>query len=109
MGVVMQTWHMLYLRCQAVRWVDDEPFPGLVEVRFVDADGREWSFVDKAAVFEDADRLSRSANYPVPVEIRCETVGGDVDPVIVSVAPWGLESVEGRAEFKVRADQLAVR
>jgi hypothetical protein len=32
---------------QVVRWVADEPQPGLVEAQLTDSDGRIWSFIDK--------------------------------------------------------------
>ncbi|MEU6987362.1 hypothetical protein ABZ946_28715 [Streptomyces sp. NPDC046324] len=31
---------------------------------------------------------------------------GTADTVNISVAPWGLESLDGRIEFEARADQL---
>jgi hypothetical protein len=41
--------------CQVVRWVADEPRPGLVEAQLTDSDGRVWSFTDKEPT---AGRLS---------------------------------------------------
>ncbi|WP_406404785.1 hypothetical protein OH805_37035 [Streptomyces sp. NBC_00879] len=105
---------MVFLRCEAVRWVDDEPQPGLVEVRFTDAHNQQWTFVEKWPVFADRNRLTPDSTYPVAVEILCDTLADDdssatADTVKVSVAPWGLESLEGRVEFEVRADQLSAR
>ncbi|MQY15131.1 hypothetical protein SRB5_53090 [Streptomyces sp. RB5] len=31
---------------------------------------------------------------------------GTADTVKISVAPWGLQSLDGRIEFEVQADQL---
>ncbi|WP_329189436.1 hypothetical protein [Actinacidiphila glaucinigra] len=45
---------MPFLRCRIVRRVDDEPQPGLVEVRFTDAHDRQWVFVEKSAVVSEA-------------------------------------------------------
>jgi hypothetical protein len=39
------------LRCEAVRWVSDDPFPGWLEVTFTDAEGHLWKVFDKPAVF----------------------------------------------------------
>lgn len=102
---------MAFLSCEAVRWVDDEPQPGLVEVRFTDAHQQQWAFIDKWPVFTDGDDLAPDAHYPVEVVILCDILNADdttntSDTVRISVSPWGLESLEGRVEFEVRADQL---
>ncbi|MFG2751982.1 hypothetical protein [Streptomyces xanthophaeus] len=98
---------MAFLRCEAVRWVDDEPQPGLVEVRFTDAHQRQWTFIDKWPVFT-GDDLTPNSLYPVVVGVLCDVLTADdtASTVTISVAPWGLESLEGDIEFEVRADQL---
>ncbi|MEV0491184.1 hypothetical protein [Streptomyces atratus] len=101
---------MVFLRCEAVRWVDDEPRPGLVEVRFTDACNQQWTFIDKWPVFS-GENLHPNSSYPVKVGILCDILAsgnssGSADTVKISVAPWGLEPLEGRVEFEVRADQL---
>ena len=45
------------------------------------------------------------------IKVLCDMLGdGDSPPtaetVVISIAPWGLESVDGSIEFEVRADQL---
>lgn len=102
---------MIRLRAQAVRWVCDEPFPGLVEVQFTDAAGRCWSLVDKAPVFDTDGGLGPDSAFPVPIGVACVIRGDggsteDGDLVTVSTAPHGVESAEGRDEFTVRRDQL---
>jgi hypothetical protein len=44
-----------YVHAEAVRWVDLE-WPGWIEVHLREADGTVASLVDKAAIFDDADR-----------------------------------------------------
>jgi hypothetical protein len=101
---------MMYLRGQAIRWVSDEPFPGLVEVSMTDARGHRWTFVDKSAVFSAL--LSAETSYRVPVEIGCELVGSEVgadgrEIVVVSTdRPWGIESTDGQTRFAVTRAQL---
>jgi hypothetical protein len=98
-----------YVEAQAVRWVGDEPFPGVVEVELTDADGREWRFVDKSAIFDRDSVLGPSARYPISLRIACTVVERGEDRVVISTAePWGVESVERQSEFVVRPDQLAV-
>ncbi|MEU8825302.1 hypothetical protein [Streptomyces sp. NPDC048636] len=102
---------MPFLHCEAVRWVGDEPFPGLVEVCFTDAHHQQRSVIDKAPVFDDSDALTPTADYPVTVNVLCDILQRTAShsatrTVTVSLAPWGLESVDGDVEFQVRADQL---
>lgn len=99
------------LRCEAVRWVDDEPQPGLVEVVFTDADGHRRSLVDKVTVFDDADRISPHSPFPVPVDVRCEVISdaGESGTQVVTIStarPWGLETPDGHSEFRVLPQQL---
>lgn len=101
---------MPFLRCRIVRWVDGEPQPGLVEVRFTDAHGRGWSFVEKSAVVSSAG-LSSGSDHPIETAILCDVLSGDAadttEAVRISLAPWGLESVDGHTEFDVRPGQLS--
>ena len=55
----------------------DEPWPGLVEARLTDSDGRVWSFTDKEPIFcsEEVGRLSR---FPVAAVIRCQVIGREI-------------------------------
>lgn len=65
-------------RCRIVRWVDDEPRPGLVEVRFTDAHDRQRVFVERSAVVSEA-HLSSGSRYPVDAGILCDTLNGDAE------------------------------
>ncbi|QIY58772.1 hypothetical protein HEP86_35240 [Streptomyces sp. RPA4-5] len=99
------------LRCEAVRWVDDEPFPGIVEVQFIDAEGQRWSLIDKSPIFAEFDELTPDSVYPVKVAVRCviqddvETLAGD-EVVTVSTSPDGVTTPDGRDTFAVRTSQL---
>lgn len=102
---------MVELRCEAVRWVDDEPWPGVVEVQFTDAAGRRWSLVDKAPVFAAMGELGPDSAYPVWVTVSCviaDVVGlpQDNGVVTVSTSPHGVSTPDGHEEFAVRSDQL---
>ncbi|WP_433892476.1 hypothetical protein [Streptomyces sp. CA-111067] len=101
---------MIELRCQAVRWVDDEPWPGVVEVQFTDAAGRRWSLFDKAPIFTAMGELGPGATYPVQVGVACVVVDSGLpqkdDDVIVSTAPHGVSTPDGRDQFTVRRHQL---
>ncbi|BFV56298.1 hypothetical protein KCMC57_up14020 [Kitasatospora sp. CMC57] len=99
------------LRCEAVRWVDDEPWPGVVEVQFTDATGRCWSLVDKAPIFAAMGELGPDSAYPVEVTVACVVAEGHGLPendevVTVSTSPDRVTTPDGREEFAVRRDQL---
>jgi hypothetical protein len=96
-----------YVHARAVRWVSDEPFPGVVEIQLTDADGRDWSFVDKSPVFDQDGVLGPSAPYPIDVSIACTVMERGEDRVVISTAePWGVESVERESRFVIRPDQI---
>jgi hypothetical protein len=99
------------LRCEAVRWVSDDPFPGWLEVAFTDADGHLWKVFDKPPVFGSSVELKRDAPFPVAVELDCEILTvdwrSDQDVVTIStLTPWGVSTEDGRSAFTVFAWQL---
>ncbi|WP_432948089.1 hypothetical protein ACQPXM_12740 [Kribbella sp. CA-253562] len=97
----------MMLRCEAVRWVGDDPFPGLVEVAFTDADGMRHVLVDKRPVFGGADGLGAGTAYPVAVGLDCEVLLVEGEAVVITTErPWGVEGADGRTEFRVGGDQL---
>ncbi len=61
---------MVFLRCEAIRWVDDEPRPGLVEVRFTDAHQQQWAFVGKWPVFGGKDTTTPRTRSRSPLSLR---------------------------------------
>lgn len=102
-----------YLKCEIVRWVADDPQPGIVEARIIDADGRQWSFLDKVAIFDMEGAITRSSDYPHPGLIRCEVLvdaSGDLAPTGMSVTtlrPDAVEADSGQSEFRVDLAQLS--
>jgi hypothetical protein len=61
------------LRVQIVRFVDEEPQPGIVESHFRDAQGKLHSIIDKVPLFTSADLWSDS-DYPQPGFIECRVL-----------------------------------
>jgi hypothetical protein len=61
------------VRCELIRWVNDHPQPGLVEVSVKDADGLKRTFVDKVAIFTSG-HLSSATSFPIAGVIRCEVL-----------------------------------
>ncbi|MFB6616921.1 hypothetical protein ACFCV9_22355 [Streptomyces sp. NPDC056367] len=91
--------------------MDDEPFPGIVEVRFTDAVGQSWSLIDKCAIFAQFDELTPESAYPVEVTVACVILGdagataGD-EIVTVATSPDMVTTLYGRDSFTVRRSQL---
>jgi hypothetical protein len=101
---------MRLVRCEIVRWLSDDPFPGWVEAKLTDAHGRDWFFHDKAPIFNG--KAIDAKSLPAAGVIGCEIVdvNSDVnDRAIVTIAterPWGIEAVDGTSSFEVLDDQL---
>ena len=92
------------LLCEALRWVSDEPHPGLVEVAFTDVEGRRHTFIDKPPVFSTESSVASSA-FPAKAAIRVRVVE-DGEPLVVSTDVDGVESIDGQTEFRVGSHQL---
>lgn len=56
-----------------VRYINDDPQPGIVECRFTDAWGREWAFIDKTAIFS-VDDIDATSEYPRSGLIGCKII-----------------------------------
>ncbi len=89
------------LRCEITRWVSEDPQPGVVEARFVDAAGSTWVFHEKTAMFPNWDALGPDADYPLASAIAARVLavatGADGSTLItVTTAwPWHISSVDG--------------
>jgi len=96
-----------------VRWVDDEPQPGIVECKLTDRFGKSWTILEKCAVVSAA-ALSRDSVYPQRAEVACRVIASGSDDsgreftVIDTAQPWGIEADDGNTLFEVFADQLVV-
>jgi hypothetical protein len=93
-----------------VRWVGDEPQPGIVECKLADRFGKDWTILEKCAVVTSA-YLSRASTYPQPGEIACRLLGSGVDRdgrkflVVDTAEPWSVEADDGTTRFEVFADR----
>jgi len=94
-----------------VRWVDDEPFPGIVECKLTDRFGKDWTFIEKSAVVS-ASSLTGDSSYPQPGVIGCRVIttgldnGGREFVVADTELPLGIEAVDGNTRFEVFAGQV---
>jgi hypothetical protein len=102
---------MLGVKVTILRYISDDPQPGVVECQLEDANGNSWLFVEKTAIVSTAD-LDAKTNYPQPGIIACEVVRRSRESAgrevvrINTERPWLVESVDGSTEFDVTADSL---
>jgi hypothetical protein len=99
------------LAVQIVRFVADEPQPGIVACEFVDVDGHRLTLIDKVPMCS-GERLDAKSTYPQPGAVRCEALakwrddnGRDVVRITIAL-PDHIESSEGVSEFIVLPSQL---
>lgn len=102
---------MTAIACQVVRWVADEPQPGLVEAQLTDADGRLWRFIDKEPIF-CSDMIGRLAQFPVAGAIRCQIIGHETlsdGRQVVTIDTSSPDSVDsgGVTVFRVAASAIS--
>lgn len=97
---------MSTLRVQIVRFVDEEPQPGVVEAEFHDSLGRAHQIIDKTPLFTAANLWSDS-EYPQPGSVDCKILervldsnGADRARVVT------LESTNGQSEFIVDGREI---
>jgi hypothetical protein len=99
---------MLGISVTIVRYISDEPQPGIVECQLEDAHGRRWSFVEKTAIVS-AEPLDADTSYPQKGVIAGEIVGRSLDASgreTIHVDTWDVESVDGVTQFEVLAESL---
>lgn len=102
---------MLAVKVKIVRYLSDDPQPGVVQCELEDVHGRRWSIIEKTAIVSTEDLDARSS-YPQQGFIGCEILqrSRDAEREIVRITterPWMVESIDGSTEFDVLADALA--
>ncbi len=101
---------MIVLCVEVRRYVDDSQ-PGWVDCWLIDANGREWSFIEKVPVVT-GEYLDAESEYPRPGVIACQIierqVGADNRDLVVidTEQPWGVAATTGETRFAVRPEQL---
>ena len=96
---------MVGLKITILRYISDEPQPGIVECELEDGHGRRWRIVDKTAVVS-GEYLDAHSTYPQAGMVTAEVVGRSLDSegrklIRVDIRRWGIESVEGVTQFDV--------
>jgi len=103
---------MLGIKVTIVRYISDEPQPGIVEFQLEDAHGRRWSFVEKTAAIVSSEHLDAQTTYPQRGVVAGEVIHRSIDAAgrevirINTERPWRVESVEGVTQFEVFPESL---
>ena len=97
---------MTGLKVSIVRYISDDPQPGIVECQFQDAYGRRWSFIEKTLVVS-VEQLDAHSVYPQRGVTACIIVqrlpdGAGREVIRVNT----VESVEGVTQFDVLPESL---
>ena len=100
---------MLGVKVTVLRYVSDDPQPGIVEFQLEDANGHRWLFVDKTSCISGPS-LDSDATYPQPGIIACEIVPpGNAKVGVIHISTersFFVESVDGSTEFDVATETL---
>lgn len=100
--------HTHFIRPTRVRYVSDDPQPGIVEVDFVDAAGAQWTVVDKTAIFSMAI-WTRESGTPDDVRLGCFILRALKDDLVEIELAWNSESTTGETVFTMNKGQLRER
>lgn len=102
---------MKALLVEIIRYISNEPQPGIVECRLIDANGVTWTFIEKTAVVSD-QQIDEHSVYPQSGVIACEIVAKTQDEsgseilLVDTTKPWGVTTTTGESKFKVRSEQI---
>lgn len=92
-----------------MRFVDEEPQPGIVESQFRDAQGELHSIIDKVPSFTSADLWSDS-DYPQPGFIACRVLerklGAGGNLTRINIGAYHFEVTSESPEFVVKESDL---
>lgn len=93
----------------AIRWIDDEPQPGIVEVEFVDCDGARHRLIDKCAIFGADTAILPTAAYPMSASVACTVLEVLPEGKASVRLAWAVTSADGRTDSIVALRQLVQR
>ena len=97
---------MTGIKVSIVRYISDDPQPGIVECQFQDAYGRRWSFVEKTLVVS-LEQLDAHSIFPQPGVTDCKIVQRFPDAAGRDVIRVNtVESVEGVTQFDILPELL---
>lgn len=99
------------VKVRVLRWVANDPQPGVIEVSLIDAYGRDWRFVDKTAIFS-RELITAKDQFPFDIWLDVIEIGRSreakgAELVAVRTVPSsGLHTVDRVSDFTVSADEV---
>jgi hypothetical protein len=90
------------VRAQAIRWVDDS-FPGWIEVKLIDAAGRDHRIVDKVPILTAVD-IRSDTSFPTELWVGADT--SEVDGDLVTARLKWVDTQEGLNELVIAATDV---
>jgi len=97
---------MTAMKVSIVRYVSNDPQPGIVECQFQDAYGRRWSFIERTLVVS-VEQLDAHRVYPQRGSTPCRIVQRFPDVSGQEVIRIDcVESVEGVTQFDMLPESL---
>ena len=100
------------IRVSIVRWMDDEPQPGIVECRLTDRHGRDWTFIEKCGVASSTTLHSGSTYRPVhsAITLTIARKGQDapIELTIVRAPVGAAKGASSDLQVAVRGGKLQV-
>ena len=94
---------MAHFAAIVIRWVSDEPQPGLIELSVVDAFGRDHRILEKDIVTPVP--IGKRAAFPVTVWLEAEPRHTDGDEVTMTL-PWSMSTMTGETELTMARSTL---
>jgi len=103
-----------FVRGEIVRWVDNEPQPGIVEFQLTDSSQKIWSFVGKFYDFT-TEEIASDSYYPREGFVGCVIIsrtlneyGREVVQIDTATPFRGRETDDGTSRFTVFFEQLVL-
>jgi hypothetical protein len=85
--VRLESSFMMEMAVQIVKFVADEPQPGIASSEFVDAEGHRHTITDKVPMCS-SENLDVQSSYPQPGAVRCEVLARWRDNSLVRLTVW---------------------
>jgi len=98
------------IKVDIIEYVDDHQ-PGWVKCLFIDAEGSEWSIIEKVPIVSQ-ENLNSESKYPIVGYIAGKISNKRLDNNFKEIAtidlstPWGISEESGRTIFDIFCDSI---
>jgi hypothetical protein len=96
------------IKVEIIKYINEEPFPGIVKCKFKDAFGKEWEFIDKISIFS-TENITIKTKLPINGFICGKIINEENDIVcFCTIEPYFIKSIEGETIFYLKKDQIII-